>query len=404
MRLPHPLPVYNRQKISLQTPGAETGTHNHTFLQFHEGHSDTGPADIQFNSVHDLLKHESLIPDIDTSFTSGIQYRYTIVDAITTMPLTAVETSSDDARNIPAEYDPINRVVSALGLVSRAYLMATRARVHIPSYEDLPELLPVWIADVETEDWFTLDFRSLDWSGSIVLLETMTRSPEWSNPELKGGGDRNTEELAKFFAQQIESGDPLSLSLEWAMRSKYAMNVQGNYYDAVSNSITFVESFTVAIAKCLLWEEQFVTPGSITPKHAANYFQFETRGSIVERVLQPRLGGDWTSQHSPWTEWKASARPLRHRIVHAGYSPSRSEADYAVGQSLSIQTWILDLLSNKLRQFPRSSWMTMGQEGLTERGKWTRFIREFIDERAGNEVNWRADYIKWHRGLIGNVT
>ncbi|MCY1656953.1 hypothetical protein OVA21_06995 [Dietzia sp. SL131] len=403
VRLPHPLPVYSGQKISLHGPNSETGVSERTFLQFYEGHSDIGQADIQFNSIRDVLKLESLISDDDTPPTTGIQYRYTVVDAITTMPSPAVEVRSHDARNIPTEHDPINRVVSAIALVARAYLLATKYRVHIPSYEDLPEFLPVWTADVETEDWSILDFRRLDWSGSIVLLETLTRSPDWSNPELKDGGDRELEEAAQFFAHQIESGDPLSLSLEWAMRSKYAMNVRGNYYDAVSNSITFVESFAVAIATCLMWEEQFVTPNSITPEYAAQFFQYETRGSVVERVLQPRLGGDWTSRQSPWSAWKSSARPLRHRIVHAGYSPARSEADSAVEKSLSVQSWILDLLSNKLRKFPRTSWITMGQEGLIGRGRWTRFIREFIDEHAGREVNWRTDYIGWHRELMDHV-
>ncbi|MEX6465491.1 hypothetical protein AB6N35_14305 [Dietzia cinnamea] len=400
VRLPYPLPVYSGQKVSLYSTGAETGVSEPTFLQFHEGRSNTGQADIQFNSIRDLLEHESLISNSDMPPSSGIQYRYTIVDAITTMPTPRVEYTSQHARNVPSEYDPINRIVSGIALVSRAYLLATKARVHIASYEDLPEFLPVWIADFETEDWSKLDFRKLDWSGSVVLLETLTFSPDWSNPELEDGGDRELEEAAKFFAHQIESGDPLSLSLEWAMRSKYAMNAQGNYYDAVSNSITFVESFTVAIATCLLWEEQFATDKSITPEEAAGYFQYETRGSIVERVLQPRLGGDWTSVRSPWSEWKSSARPLRHRIVHAGYSPARAEADHAVDTSLSVQSWILDLLSKKLRKFPRTSWMTMGQEGLSSRGEWTRFIQEFIDERAGKESNWKTEYIKWHHDVM----
>lgn len=406
VRLPSPLPVYNGMEIKLPTE-TNAGHNNCVLLRFIEGRTDYGDHEQQSSSLLHYLQLVGLSPEGAGEFNTGVEYRYTIVDAITAFGLSGDSSTLqeyEDARDFPPEVDPINRIVDAIARVSRAFRLATKTRVHVLTYEDLPSVLRVWESSCNSSDWTQLDTSSMDWSVSVLLLENLTYSPDWVDPALSEGGDKTLAAIARHFSDLIDLRDPLALSLEWAVRAKHSLYVRGQYFDATTNAITFVESFVTAFATCLLWEENFKDPKSSTPEDAASFFSFESRSNIVENVLQPRIGGDWSSDNSVWTTWKRGARQLRHRIVHTGYTPTRREASAAVADSMFVQEWILSRASEQLRNYPRTCLITMGDTGLKSRDKWTRFIVNFHEQHASTEPDWRKSHADWHNKVMSLVT
>ena len=74
--------------------------------------------------------------------------------------------------------------------------------------------------------------------------------------------------------------------------------------------------------------------------------------------------------------------------MHAGYEPTRGEADTALAAVYDLEKFLFNRLAEKRTTYPRSTLMTLGKSGLERRSKWTKQIREFEATIAPKEANW----------------
>ena len=85
---------------------------------------------------------------------------------------------------------------------------------------------------------------------------------------------------------------------------------------------------------------------------------------------QSRLGQSWDTGNlkSPIGYWHAEVTVLRHRIIHGGYQPTRSEAVQALDATDGAVGHAKDQLFKRRQKYPRTSAMLFALEGLKERG------------------------------------
>src|SRR4030095_14628537 len=84
------------------------------------------------------------------------------------------------------------------------------------------------------------------------------------------------------------------------------------------------ESLLTEVQLHLMWEEKR------TPEEVANSW-IESLDTRIRTEFHTRLGGNWDPTASgPIGRWNSSVSALRHRVVHAGYTPSFEEAKDAI--------------------------------------------------------------------------
>lgn len=297
--------------------------------------------------------------------------------------------------------DALVRAIHAARTVARSVRLADHGRAPLlPTYERAPAMVLMRQTTI-TEPLSLDEFTTIKWgSSSIVLLDH--RNWPGYRPEPV------PEEDAAEWGVRIGLGMPAVLARERFIEARRLLHQEGEYAAAVVSAVTAVEILCDSILSALLWEECIESAEQDWKVAMADAVtQFSGGMTPLKRAstfTQQRLGGDWTSQASPWQLFRDGAASIRNRIVHAGYEPRRQEALEAIQHAFDAQSFLLSRLAAQRSKFPRSIFLLVGRAGMEARGAYSGKIKHFFEEVAVNEPDYAVNFSAWHRSLVGNVS
>lgn len=329
-----------------------------------------------------------------------LEIAYTVVDAITSdVDVCDDRQPFDVAQELPPTADPFNRCLRLVQDLARAYRVTVQGLSELPTYERLP--YPIFafravgeLIEVE-QDGLTgviVGVPEPGWGGpQLMMLEHMNPPDPILGPPVEG----DVADQFDYWVAQIRDGNPLMLALEGFLEARRALEVEGDYAGAVVLAETASEVAVDGVLALLLWES------GVEPEDAAGRFE---EGKVTRRVrndLPALLGGDWRLEGTGAAAvWFRDAVRLRHRVVHGGYRPRRTEAAAAVRAVLGFERHIYDRLAVRRNEYPRSTLMTVAEQGLRKRDLWGGQIRRFAEEVAPTEPPWRESNRTWRDRMV----
>ncbi|MBW3590068.1 MAG: hypothetical protein KY429_11690 [Actinobacteria bacterium] len=187
-------------------------------------------------------------------------------------------------------------------------------------------------------------------------------------------------------------GAVFTLYADLSREAKVALELNGEYRQAVILAATATEVALDSLLCHLMWEEVK------RPEEAAALFD-QSRGFIsrAKSHLSPRLGGNWSLTGAGQVAlWHSNLFLLRHRIMHAGYEPTSEEATAALNDGLgTLDSFIAERLSEPtaIAKYPRTAMAVLGKQGLEQRSRWNSVLEQLADDP--NEPNWIEAFGRW---------
>jgi hypothetical protein len=331
-----------------------------------------------------------LAPDVDLGLSSYL----TVVEAMTVFE--SPEGQPDDwsgrAQDLNPRSDPFLRCFRLVQDHARAYRLAVDARTRLLTYERLAPFVVSYLAELDQAEQSALaslfDDSNIVWKGpALVLLEHMNLAAPSSEPEIRG----DLAERTRFWLTEIRAGGQLMVWREQLLTAQHLSTVEGDHAAGVVFAQTASETFLDVLLELLMWEER-QEPLAVAPKFAEGEFT-----QRVKAEFAGRLGGRWSLDGAGVVaSWFHGCSRLRHRIVHGGVQPSRSEAESAIDSVFSLQAFAFDRLTAKRTTYPRTTLMTVAESGLRRRGLWSGGIKRFAENDARTEPSWRQAFREWH--------
>ncbi len=328
-----------------------------------------------------------------------------LVDAMYTTVIASTVEDRDQAvagdysspQEIPIQYDPFNRCVDELAKFIRSYRASLEVLCVTPTYEQLGPVIPYEIGELIPVcfDGIETDLMEPAWSsGGAFNLAHFNFLDLPVGVEL-GSSD---EGRVEYFREMLEQGNPLFLWRERFVEARNSIFREGRYGAAVTLSNTAAEVLLDALLSSLYWELKE------DPETVASVF---SEGRLVRRVksnFAELLGGRWVLDgDGPVAGWFDKCYTMRHRVVHGGYSPTRSEAEAALDAAFSLSFYCWERLVEKRKTFPRTTLMVIAEEGLRKRGKWCAFMQEFSRDVAPAEPSWRESFVQWREKVYSSL-
>jgi hypothetical protein len=303
---------------------------------------------------------------------SGLGQRLTIVEAVVPQR----DASGDD---FTVEFD---EALEAIRRLQRSVSAALQEPVRLATLRNLPYVIPMspgrldltGVARTELrEPWlFRLNVHALhdEIGSSIVEAEQFVALQIASDQAARGGAFHPYAELRRE---------------GWVQR-----DFEGNLVLAAALAGMAGEVLLDTLLKHMLWEEE------ADPDEAAKLFEDTGFAARLRRHYHERLGGVWRETGpGPVADFQSQTAQLRHRVVHAGYEPTRSEVADSFDALWSLETFIGDRLasSRNRRNYPRTAIAWMGWEGLARRKAVTNALRRLSEDPE--EPNWVDAFAYW---------
>lgn len=317
-----------------------------------------------------------------------------IVDAVTTF--LPVDDSEPNPLSRASDADPLWRCLTAVQESVEAAAVVREGHHHRFTYEELPGYVLVCEAEVPIGDLTEIlagaapaPWSRLQWTPFRPLLLEASSAPSLVQPDFPATAEEYT-----YWAQvsgRALMGDPL-------IRHRVHLAVATSDFDAgrYDNSVTAAQTsgevLLYAVLTLLLWESG----------RSANELRSVVTDGVMKTVrsLMPQLlGGDWrnSSADSPTRDWEEECSKPRHRVVHAGYMPSRQEALLAIHSIQQLQLILGDRLFVHVDKYPITVCLFLGSRGFERRGHNppARVVKLLGDparlaETLESYVGWRA--------------
>jgi hypothetical protein len=333
---------------------------------------------------------------------TGVRVQHTVVDAVTTRE--SPDAIPDDDAHDPQRWSPradaLTRCITLTDRVLRAHRQATESTYGALAYVRLSNQVLAYSAQgiretvVINGDTHVFTKPVGDWgAASVIMLDHWNLADPFAGKEW----DDDVAERFDYWLREQERGNPTNLWRERFIEANRALKVTGEMSNAVIQSNTSCEVLLDTVLALLLWEE------GEDPKAAAPIFE---HGKVLRRVTREypaRLQGTWSTKSGAIGDWYTNCYRLRHRVVHAGYTPSPREAQAAVESALGLQRFLWERIAARRTAYPRSALMTLARQGLEQRGLWSGQIRRFAEEVAPTEPNWRDAYSAFYRDLMDEL-
>ena len=149
------------------------------------------------------------------------------------------------------------------------------------------------------------------------------------------------------------------------------------------------ESLLAEVQLHLMWEEKR------TPEEVANSWT-ESLDTRVKTEFHTRIGGNWGPTASgPIGRWNRAVSALRHRVVHAGYTPSFEEAKDSIEAVRLLVEYLCDRLAANgvVTKYPRTAIVLVNENGLRRRNAWVSRV-DAVAKRP-HEPNWAETFHRW---------
>lgn len=293
----------------------------------------------------------------------------TVVEAAVTLP-EGISSSSDDF-----EAHLTSALDSALSL-TRELVLTASVESHeprlLPALELLPPVVPWLLAVLADDRGLRLDKAQIGMLSNAAHrawdTEVVAESPDGELPPLFG------------FPNVYASYQALRNDAEMALIH------HGQYRAAVVLAAAAAESFLTVLMESLLLEDGTGVEKAREVLESRNGMRVR-----AERVLGPRLGGQWDGREgSPVGEWVRKIVKPRNTVLHAGTHVTRHEAQEACAELHSFRRWVGGRVFSKRRKFPKTALamslgVMMSPDG-TQDDQWgwvTKRLSEADEDFAG---------------------
>lgn len=279
--------------------------------------------------------------------------------------------------------DGFDRVLESVAAMQRGYHSATKRPLRIIQREQLPVALPHAVLSRDGDDEWKAE-------GGVRIMMAHSNVPLLEHPEPLAG-----DELDRVL-HAVGMGLAPYFNLTDLRREAAVALSRGEYGAAAVLCATASEIFLETLLLIMLWEE------GRTPDEAAA--TFETRAGLTGRVkteYHPRVGGSWKLDGaSPVSRWWKSTAMLRHRVVHAAYPATQSEAIESLEALQALERWVMDLLSrpSKLKAYPASVYLYASDAGLRRRRVSEKRIADILEK--AREEQWLGAFVLWRASVI----
>lgn len=313
--------------------------------------------------------------DEEEDVSSFLEHSVTIVEAVT--PLIPSPRQSD-------VLEALQKVMAALNEFSRVYRLANKVPMLPVTYETLPASGVYWT----TRDPFAPDGG---WVDQLELLMFPERLPgRTQHPELN---EERLQNLTLYW-DVWRRGGPLLPYSERSLDARLALENFGDYANCVVQCQVAIEVLFDTLLQLMLWEE------NVLPEEAASGAYRDRLHKRIRTQFPHRLGGNWNTKGGGVVgRWGQKLAPLRNRIVHTGYRPTRDEALEGMAIMAELDEFFRDRLVAKRTSYPRTTLMTLGSPGLQRYGVWGGKIRRFA-ERADEDPNWIHAFNEWRDQFV----
>ena len=269
-----------------------------------------------------------------------------------------------------------------LRMLQRAYYIATRNPISLGARESMPPFVPLALTTPDTAGGFSVEHAMFALN---INVDTEARQIAVTNDEI---------ELISRSLEAEEQARAFVAYPQLHREAVIAFDRRGDYRPAVLLAAAAAEVLLDELLACLVWEE------ARRPEESASIFD----QGLITRVKQeyhPRLGGSWDlARETGVGVWNSQLARVRHRIVHAGYEPSRHEASEGIDALGELERFITRRLSDDagLAKYPKTAIAMMTQEGLKQRRKWTKRIEQLVNDPA--EVEWIPTFGRWRAAVV----
>lgn len=270
--------------------------------------------------------------------------------------------------------------------VQRAYAAVEQREVLLVSHGTLPPIVPMWHGTIP-------DWGLQPEPGPLVPFFL---GPTRLTPS-DGLGDLTDEKLDRLapMSRQLTEATTLGNYTDLRREAMTQLRVHGNWRLAALTVAIAGEIMLDTILLHLHWEE------GTEIQDAARLFMLSERASHVWRVkscFAELLGGSWSLEApGPVRDYHQNVALIRHRIAHSGYDPSHAEAEAALNTLLDLERFVGDRLthSDNLNVYTRTARAWCGNNGLAERGRLTRRVRELIADPS--EPPWSDTFERYRQ-------
>lgn len=299
----------------------------------------------------------------------------TVVEAVTFVA------RSDDLFASADKPEPLTRCINVLTGYHRAYRVATRAHVPELTYERIhPAVL-----------WFrrpALEPGARPEPAGMILLEN-------NNVPIDDPTPISHDDVDYLTAGQVRAaaGDPFMVYAERRLEAEIEAVTNGRPRESVVQASIAAEVLLGAILGLAMWEEHLA--GTLTTEGAAEILAAPL-AVRVRTQYNNRLGGTWSPDTGLVRRWQTHIADVRHRVVHAGFEPTKQQAYAAMDALIALEHFLGDRLAIRWRTYPRTAWLFLGTLGFRQRGK--NKLRQAQDWAAAEEMNlveWIRDYQAW---------
>lgn len=269
----------------------------------------------------------------------------------------------------------LDAAVAVVAKFQADYHSVTRQPLTILTRELLPSLVPYVLRELsEIPGGDATEVRLFLVNGNISRLSKM--------PEL---ASEKVEAVHAASGQNQAVRGYLDLHRQGAVALE-----RGNSREAAVMFAAASEALLNIVLCHMRWEE------GLTPEESAA----DWPDGLVTRVktqFSKRLGGDWNvSGRGAVGAWERDVAAVRHRVVHAGYLPSRSEAERSMVALEELLTFLGDRLvyGRNLSKYPRTASELLNEGGLRRRGRYPKWLQKL--QMDSTEPLWRECFGDWY--------
>jgi hypothetical protein len=189
----------------------------------------------------------------------------------------------------------------------------------------------------------------------------------------------------------VEAGHPSIALGQLQADLDNALHHTGNFRAVLMFAHSASEILMDTALMAMLFEEEK------TPREAAASFAKPLKTRILTEY-HDRLGGAWAPKGSGAVAvWLRDVLLVRHRVVHAGYSPLYEEAEAARKAHFSLGQHLRDRLAARVKRYPFTAGLLVRAPGFERRGIRTKAAEAAVlaeTARLTEFVGWRDDLIQ----------
>lgn len=207
-----------------------------------------------------------------------------------------------------------------------------------------------------------------------------------------------TEPQIEAFFAVLSGGEkaPFLPFAELVADGRHALFRRGDYRGAAFLLYSASEVLLDTLLLHMLWEEKR------RPEDVARDYFPETAGfaTRLARHYHDRLRGNWTTKgYGNVAVWHRDLVTLRHRVVHAGYRPTRDEGYSAYDAYLKLEEFLVERVTHRrfIERYPRTALALRGRPGLEWRGRWMDWLNDLLNDP--DEPLWQETFGRW-RGVV----